>query len=163
MAAKLLRVAVVDDHNDHNSDANTLSTVAFAASAARAVALASNEEREMTRLVSAALNRTLEKLELKLEHFSAMQSVQEAERRDIERSRQQMLTERLTIRKRMAEAEEAFKAMSLKSGDDGANGSNFGVGGARDNRFHFQPRRMNDPSNVEPLNSARASYQTHEV
>ncbi len=157
------QVAVVDDHNDHNSDANTLSTVAFAASAARAVALASNEEREMTRLVSAALNRTLEKLELKLEHFSAMQSVQEAERRDIERSRQQMLTERLTIRKRMAEAEEAFKAMSLKSGDDGANGSSLGVGGARDNRFHFQPRRMNDPLNVEPLNSARASYQTHEV
>lgn len=156
------QVVVVEE--DHGSDAATLSNVAFAASAARAVALASNEEREMTRLVSAALNRTLEKLELKLEHFSAMQSVQETERRDVERSRQQMLTERLTVRRRMAEAEEAFKAMSLKSGDDGASGGavNLGVSGARDNRFQFQ-RRMNDNVNVEPLNATRAGYRSHEL
>lgn len=156
------QVVVVEDPG--SSEATTLSNVAFAASAARAVALASNEEREMTRLVSAALNRTLEKLELKLEHFSAMQSVQEAERRDIERSRQHMLTERLAVRRRMAEAEEAFKAMSLKSGDDGASGAalNLEAGGARDNRFHFQ-RRINDHGNVEPLSAARASYRSHEV
>lgn len=158
------QVVVVDDQG--LDDAATLSNVAFAASAARAVALASSEEREMTRLVSTALNRTLEKLELKLEHFSAMQSVQEAERRDVERSRQYMLTERLAIRKRMNEAQEAFKAMSLKSGEDGVNGGaaafNLGVGGARETRFHFQ-RRMNDNVNVEPLNPARASYRTYEI
>lgn len=158
------QVVIVDDQG--LDDAATLANVAFAASAARAVALASSEEREMTRLVSAALNRTLEKLELKLEHFSAMQSVQEAERRDVERSRQHMLTERLAIRKRMTEAQEALKAMSLKSGEDGANGGaaalNLGAGGGRETRFHFQ-RRMNDNANVEPLNPARASYRTHEV
>lgn len=122
--------------NPHPDDATTLSNVAFAASAARAVALASNEEREMTRLVSAALNRTLEKLELKLEHFSAMQAVQESERREIERSRQQMLTERFTVRRRMTEAEESFKAMSLKNGgggsaagDDGSGAAGAGAGG----------------------------------
>ena len=179
------QVVVVDDHG--SDDVATLSNVAFAATAARAVALASGEEREMTRLVSAALNRTLEKLELKLEHFSAMQSVQEAERRDVERSRQQMLTERLAVRRRMTEAQEAFKAMSLKSGGasagpdgahaaGGAGGAAFTLGGrrsgsvgtgggaARETRFHFQ-RRMNDNTVnlVEPLNPTRANYRTHEV
>lgn len=155
-----------------NSRATALTSVAFAASAARAAALASNEEREMTRIVSAALNRTLEKLELKLEHFAAMQSVQETERRDVERSRQQMLAERLSVRRRMGEAEEAFKTMTLRSGDEGVNGggggggipptSNFGAAGARETRLHFQ-RRINDPANLEPLNGGRASYRSHEV
>ncbi|KAI4137719.1 MAG: hypothetical protein L6R39_007138, partial [Caloplaca ligustica] len=91
-----------------------LETIALATSAARAGALASLEEREMTRLVSAAVNTTLQKLELKLQQFSEMEKALQDERRDLERGRQQLFLDRLAFRRRIAEAEEAMRAASLK-------------------------------------------------
>ena len=70
----------------------------FAAAAARSAALASNEEREMTRLVSAAVNITLEKMELKLQQFSEMEAALQKERRDLERGRQQLFLDMLAFR-----------------------------------------------------------------
>ncbi|KAL8869725.1 MAG: hypothetical protein Q9174_004056, partial [Haloplaca sp. 1 TL-2023] len=67
-----------------------LETIALATSAARAGAIASIEEREMTRLVSTAVNTTLQKLELKLQQFSEMELAVQAERRELERGRQQL-------------------------------------------------------------------------
>lgn len=92
----------------------------FATVAARSAALASNEEREMTRLVSAAVNMSLEKMELKLQQFSEMEAALEAERRELEKGRQQLFLDRLAFRKRVSETQEALKTASLRGGEEGA-------------------------------------------
>ncbi|KAG8528541.1 uncharacterized protein KY384_007459 [Bacidia gigantensis] len=92
----------------------------FATAAARAAALASNEERELTRLVSATVNVQFEKLELKLKQFSEMEKALQAERRELERGRQQLFLDRLIFRKRVLETQEALKNTSPNGGDDGA-------------------------------------------
>lgn len=93
-------------------------TIPLALSAARASALASHEERHLTRLVSAATNLQLQKLELKLQQFSELESLLSAERRDLERRRQQLFLERLAFQKRMREVEGAFqRAMTLEPAD----------------------------------------------
>ncbi|KAL8921847.1 MAG: hypothetical protein Q9172_003809 [Xanthocarpia lactea] len=140
----------------------TLETVALAASAARAGALASVEEREMTRLVSSAVNTTLQKLELKLQHFTEMETVLQSERRELERGRQQLFLDRLAFRKRVAEAEEAMRAASLKGGEEGASMiRNIGHGGET---LAFQRSQDFQRGNVQPLSAAGVSnYRIHEV
>lgn len=93
-------------------------TIPLALSAARASALASHEERHLTRLVSAATNLQLQKLELKLQQFTELESVLSAERRDLERRRQQLFLDRLAFQKRMREVDAAFqRAMTLAPAD----------------------------------------------
>ncbi len=53
----------------NDSTASPLATIPLAATAARSAALASHEEREMTRLVSAAVNVTLQKFEKRTKEF----------------------------------------------------------------------------------------------
>jgi len=77
-----------------------LPTLALAASAARASSLASHEEREMTRLVSSAVNASLEKMELKMKQFAAMEALLQVERRELERGRRELFLERVALRKR---------------------------------------------------------------
>ena len=83
-----------------------LPTTALSLTAARSAALASHTERQLTNQVSAAVNLQLQKLELKLQQFSEMESLLQAERREIERSRQKLFLDRLQFRKRVR-AEEA--------------------------------------------------------
>lgn len=90
------------------------STVALAASAARAATLASHEEREMTRLVSAAVNTTLQKFELKLAQFAEMEAVLQAERQELERGRQQLFVDRLAFKKRVREVQEGLRKLGVK-------------------------------------------------
>ncbi|KAL9114490.1 MAG: hypothetical protein Q9227_001571 [Pyrenula ochraceoflavens] len=118
-----------------------LAAVALSASAARALALASHEEREMTRLVGAAVNITLQKFELKLSQFNDMESVVQAERRDLERGRQQLFLERMAFRRKVRELGERLEECRGKGGEEGVRaamevlslqqgGSNSGSGGA---------------------------------
>lgn len=95
---------------------HALASIPLAAMAARAGGLASHEEREMTRLVSAAVNVTLEKFELKLKQFSEMEAILQAERRELERGRQDLFLERLRLKKRVKNVEDAIK-MSQATGD----------------------------------------------
>ncbi|KAL8889692.1 MAG: hypothetical protein Q9215_003046 [Flavoplaca cf. flavocitrina] len=149
-------------HEGANEARPTLETVALAASAARAGALASIEEREMTRLVSSAVNTTLQKFELKLQHFSEMEAVLQSERRELERGRQQLFLDRLAFRKRISEAEEAMRAASLKGGEEGASMiRNIAHGGEP---LAFQRPHDTLRENVQPLSSAGASgYKVHEI
>ena len=102
-----------------SSDAmRDVANTTFATAAARAAALASNEEREMTRLVSAAVNVTTEKMEMKLKQFSEMEKALQAERRELERGRQQLFLDRLAFRRRVIETQEALKSVSLKGGSE---------------------------------------------
>lgn len=88
---------------------SALASIPLASIAARSGGLASHEEREMTRLVSAAVNVTLEKFELKLKQFNEMEAILQAERRELERGRQELLLDRLRHKKRVHDIEEALK------------------------------------------------------
>lgn len=82
-----------------------LPTTALSLTAARAAALASHTERQLTNQVSAAVNLQLQKLELKLQQFSEMEAVLQAERREVERMRRQLFLDRLQFRQRVRETE----------------------------------------------------------
>ena len=112
-------------------------TTALATSAARAAALASNEEREMTRLVSAAVNTTLQKFELKLQQFSEMEAMLQSERRELERGRQQLFLDRMAFRKRVSETQDVLRAASQKGGEEGASMAQ-DVGADVGEKFGFQ-------------------------
>jgi SWI/SNF related-matrix-associated actin-dependent regulator of chromatin subfamily C len=96
---------------------NTLASIPLASMGARAGGLASHEEREMTRLLSAAVNVTLQKMELKLKYFDEMEGILQAERRELERGRQQLFLDRLAFKKRVRETQEDLKTVGATSGD----------------------------------------------
>ncbi|KAH6997490.1 SWI/SNF complex protein [Ilyonectria sp. MPI-CAGE-AT-0026] len=97
-----------------------LASIPLASIGARAAGFASHEEREMTRLVSAASNVTLQKLEMKLKYFDEMEAVLRAERRELERARQQLFLDRLAFRRRVRDVQEGLKAAANAGGDLGA-------------------------------------------
>lgn len=96
---------------------NTLASIPLAAMAARAGGLASHEEREMSRLLSAAVNVTLQKMENKLKYFDEMETILQAERRELERGRQQLFLDRLAFKKRVRETHEGLRAAAVNGGD----------------------------------------------
>lgn len=92
-------------------------SIPLAMMAARSGGLASHEEREMTRLLSAAVNVTLQKMELKLKYFDEMESILQAERRELERGRQQLFLDRLAFKKRVRDTQEGLKTAAANGGD----------------------------------------------
>ncbi|KAK3391029.1 SWI/SNF complex protein-like protein [Podospora didyma] len=98
---------------------SALANIPLATIGARAGGLASHEEREMTRLVSAAVNVTLEKMELKLKYFNEMEAILQAERRELERGRQQLFLDRLAFKRRVREVQEHLKSAALAGGEQG--------------------------------------------
>ena len=132
----------------------SLATVALAASAARAGALASHEEREMTRLVGAAVNVTLQKFEIKLQQFNEMEEIIEAERRDLEQARQQLFLDRMAFKKRVKEAQDALQAVSLQGPNEHTNtmlmdAATAGIG----NHYSFQPVGSDARAAAQPLSA----------
>ncbi len=87
-----------------------LANLPLASIGARSGGLASHEEREMTRLVSAAVNVTLQKMELKLKYFNEMEAMLQAERRELERARQQLFLDRLSFKQRVREVQDSLQA-----------------------------------------------------
>lgn len=143
----------------------SIATVALAASAARASALASHEEREMTRLVGAAVNVTLQKFEVKLQQFNEMEEIIEAERRELEQARQQLFLDRMSFKKRVKEAQDALQAVSLQGPNEHtssmlANAATAGIG----NHYSFQPAGGDPRAGAQPLSAdAGADYKTLEL
>ncbi|KAI9930171.1 hypothetical protein AWENTII_003350 [Aspergillus wentii] len=141
---------------------SSLPTVALAASAARAGALASHEEREMTRLVSSAVNVTLQKFEIKLQQFNEMEEIIEAERRELEQARQQLFLDRVALKKRVKEVQDTLQAVSLKGPGEEANNmlaeaSSIGIG----NRYNFQPAGGDLRAGAQPWSAeAGAEFKT---
>ena len=153
------QVAISEEKHDHTT---SLPAIAMATSAARAAALTSNEEREMTRLVSSAVNTSLQKLELKLQQFSEMEMVLQAERRELERGRQQLFLDRLAFRKRMGEMQEAFKNASLSGGEEGARIVQEAANGGGE-KFGFQKAQETGRETVQPLSTGTAGYRSYEM
>ncbi|KAJ5238764.1 Winged helix-turn-helix transcription repressor DNA-binding [Penicillium chermesinum] len=132
----------------------SIATVALAASAARSSALASHEEREMTRLVGAAVNVTLQKFEIKLQQFNEMEEIIEAERRELEQARQQLFLDRMAFKKRVKEAQDALQAVSLQGPSEHtntmlANAATAGIG----NHYSFQPAGADLRAGAQPLSA----------
>jgi len=105
------------------SNANPLVTLPFALSAARSSALASHEERHITRLVSGTVNLQLQKLQLKMAHFNDFEKLLSAERRDLQRRRQQLFMDRLNFQRRVRAMEDATKKIISSMGGQGLPGS----------------------------------------
>jgi SWI/SNF related-matrix-associated actin-dependent regulator of chromatin subfamily C len=132
---------------------STLATIPLATIAARAGGLASHEEREMTRLVSGAVNATLEKFELKLKQFNEMEQILQAERRELERGRQQLFLDRLAFKKRLHDVQEGLRTAAATGGEQGirmaqgvmASGENLTFGGVSVNAGSVQPLSANGP------------------
>lgn len=97
-----------------------LASIPLASMGARAGAFASHEEREMTRLVSAASNVMLQKLEMKLKYFGEMEAILREERRELERGRQQLFLDRLAFRRRVREVQDNLKVAAETGGEQGA-------------------------------------------
>ncbi|EXJ81826.1 transcriptional adapter 2-alpha [Capronia coronata CBS 617.96] len=115
-----------------------IATTAMATTAARASALASHEEREMTRLVGAAVNLTLQKFELKMAQFAEIEEIVQAERRDLEKGREQLFLDRLSFRKRMKEMLQTFQQASLKGAEEGTRMMQDSMNANAGQRFGFQ-------------------------
>lgn len=102
-----------------SSAQQNLANLPLASIGARSGGLASHEEREMTRLVSAAVNVTLQKMELKLKYFNEMEAILQAERRELERARQQLFLDRLSFKRRVREVQDNLKTAASTGGDQG--------------------------------------------
>lgn len=143
------------------SSVNALATVPLASIAARAGGLASHEEREMTRLVSAAVNATMMKLELKLKQFHEMEQIIQAERRELERGRQQLYLDRLAFKKRVREAQEGLRLSAISGGDQGLKMAQKALSGAGVEKLSFQASPP-APGAVQPL-SAEGPVKSYEL
>ncbi|KAG5955918.1 hypothetical protein E4U58_006847 [Claviceps cyperi] len=102
-----------------STDSKALASIPLASIGARAAGFASHEEREMTRLVSAATNIMLQKLELKLKCFSEIEGILQAERRELERGRQQLLLDRLAFKRRVGKIMDNLRNAASVGGDQG--------------------------------------------
>lgn len=101
----------------------SLTTTALATSAARSSLLATHEERSATRLISAATNLTLRKYELKLAQFAELEDIIQAERRDLDKGRQQLFLDQLRFRKRVRDVEVQLKQLALGGGAASGEGA----------------------------------------
>ena len=142
----------------------SLPSVALATAAARAAALASHEEREMTSLVASAVNTTLQKFELKLQQFSEMEAVLQAERRELERGRQQLFLDRLAFKKRVREVQEGLRLASVRGGEDGARMAqevvrSVGVG----EKLGFRSVHGRVEEDVKPLSAGNGDFRSYEM
>ncbi len=106
-----------EDPSSKQSKSSELASIPLASMGARAAAFASHEEREMTRLVSAATNVMLQKLELKLKYFGELEAVLREERRELERGRQQLFLDRLAFRKRVREVQDGLQVAAEAGGE----------------------------------------------
>jgi SWI/SNF related-matrix-associated actin-dependent regulator of chromatin subfamily C len=98
----------------------SLASIPLASIGARGAVFASHEEREMTRLVSAASNVMLQKLELKLKYFDEMEELLREERRELERGRQQLFLDRLAFKRQVQAIQDTLNAAAEVGGAQGA-------------------------------------------
>ncbi|EKG14166.1 SANT domain DNA binding protein [Macrophomina phaseolina MS6] len=150
---------------ESSKSANPYATVPLALSAARAAALASHEERNISRLVSSAVNIELQKMQLKLQQFSELEQVLSAERRDLERRRQQLFLDRLSFQKRMRSVEDAFKRAAAAGPQEGMKIVQEAVHGADafGEKLGVQKVGSGEEGDVSPLKEGDEGFKSHEI
>ena len=98
----------VDSNNASNEQqsAHNPATASLALAGARSASMASHQERRISSLLSTATSLQLEKLNLKLQQFSELETLIAAEKRDLERRGRELFLERLSFRRRCDEVRE---------------------------------------------------------
>lgn len=138
---------------------SALASISLASIGARSAGFASHEEREMTRLVAAATNVTLQKLELKLKYFNEIEAILRAERRELERGRQQLLLDRLAFKRQVGKVMDGLKAAAAAGGEQGVRMAQ-DAAAVDGERLSFQPV-TGEPS-VQPP-SSNGQIKTYEA
>ena len=128
-------------------------TTALSLTAARSAALASHTERALTNQVSAAVNMQLAKLELKLQQFTEMETLLQAERREVERMRQRLFLDRLAFRRRVREVETQLEGMKMAV--PGAGKEDLGLDAAGD--------AAGAGKDVEPFAEGMEGFMRYEI
>ncbi|KAF3917444.1 hypothetical protein ABW21_db0207583 [Orbilia brochopaga] len=146
--------------------------------AARAAGLAANEEREVTRLVSETISANLRKMDMKLTHFDELERLLHAERKELEKQRQQLFLERLAMKKQMSKAAEMLKKAQTLSGDQALKAAeqfatmNFGAapGGTIDGTRMLIvppgseiPSALSGPGSIPPSQMEGSGYVAYEA
>lgn len=150
------QVTLADEQPAPSHTYNGVVNIAFATAAGRAASLASHEEREMTRLVGAAVNLTLQKLELKLAQFSEMEAVLQAERQELDRGKRQLFLDRLAFKKRMREVQEGLRKAAI-------NGQVGGVGMGAEDKLGFMAVTGRAEEDIRPLGVGDEGFRGFEV
>ncbi|KAH6607900.1 chromatin remodelling factor [Trichoderma cornu-damae] len=114
------RQTVVTTTTTTSTTKTSLASIPLASIGARGAVFASHEEREMTRLVSAAANVMLQKLELKLKYFDEMEELLREERRELERGRQQLFLDRLAFKRQVQTIQDTLNATTEGGGGQGS-------------------------------------------
>lgn len=140
-----------------------LATVPLATVAARAGGLASHEEREMTRLVSAAVNTTLMKMELKMKQFAEMEAIIQAERRELERGRQQLFLDRVAFKKRVKDVQEGLRMAAVTGGEQGARMAQGVMGPSERLGFQALDSNAHEGKNVQSLSAEGHAIKSYDV
>ncbi|KAK9468492.1 hypothetical protein V1512DRAFT_203889 [Lipomyces arxii] len=109
------------EDKEENGTVKKAASMALGVAAARAHLLATDEEREMTRLVNSLINMQSRKLELKLSKFNELEQVLEAERRELEQARQQLFLDRLAFQKEVAAQRSAMEMADYTAAAAAAN------------------------------------------
>ena len=104
---------------DETNNLERAATVAIGASAAKAHLLGEHQSIENVRLLNQAINMQVRKIESKLSQFDDLEAVLEHERREIERSRQEVYCERLALRREIEKAREAIRVAQSVGGEKG--------------------------------------------
>ncbi|EER25415.1 SWIRM domain containing protein [Coccidioides posadasii C735 delta SOWgp] len=155
--------AVVSSSSKEKKSTPSIPSIAIATSAARAGALASHEEREMTRLVGAAVNITLQKFELKLAQFTELEQILDAERKELEIARQQLFLDRMALKNRIKEVQDAFQAISLEGPEAAAvKAAEVRTLGQGAEQYQFQAPGA-QYGTVQPLSAAGGDYKAFEL
>ncbi|KAK9389258.1 SWIRM domain-containing protein [Lipomyces mesembrius] len=119
-----------DGEEGANGTVKNAASIALGVAAARAHLLATDEEREMSRLVNSLVSMQTRKLELKLAKFEELEQVLEAERRELEQARQQLFLDRLAFQKEVAVQQRAVAEVSenIEMSDDAVVASSLMIG-----------------------------------
>ncbi|KAK6343317.1 hypothetical protein TWF730_010908 [Orbilia blumenaviensis] len=86
-----------------------MASVALGVVSARACGLASNEEREVMRLVAETINANLRKIDMKLAHQQELETLLHEERRELEKQKQQLFLDRITAKRQAQKAAELIR------------------------------------------------------
>ncbi|GAB7348975.1 hypothetical protein MBLNU459_g7958t1 [Dothideomycetes sp. NU459] len=133
----------------------TPATVALSLTAARSAALASHTERHITSLISGAVNLQMQKLELKLQQFAEMETLLQAERRELERQRQRLFLDRLQFKKRVRDTEERFRRLGVDPGVEKENGEA--------EKLVVEQEAPESAPAVQPIGADAPGYKMHEI
>jgi SWI/SNF-related matrix-associated actin-dependent regulator of chromatin subfamily C len=94
-------------------------SVAIGATAAKAHLLGEHTAGDNLRILNQAINMQLRKIETKLTQFDDLEAILEHERRELERTRQEVYCERLALRREIERSRETIRAAARSGGDRG--------------------------------------------